>query len=252
MNTQPNVTDQPPHRRTVPKALLSDAVAAANRAEAAQPQAFFDDFAQAVTVYRDDAVWVVDKPAGLLSVDGKDLKVSMQARLLKADPSVKLVHRLDMDTSGLLIFARCSAAQTHLAKQFIARVPQKCYQALVFGTLMGQGSVDAPVRYEPTLKPKHIVDNDWHKPALTHYTALHHELRQGQPITRVALEPVTGRSHQLRVHMLHLGHVMLGDPIYAEGAALSLAPRLCLHAHTLALNHPDTGAWMAWASPVPF
>lgn len=109
-----------------------------------------------------------------------------------------------------------------------------------------------PVRYEPSTKPRHITDANWHKPALTDYEVLHHELRQGSPVTRVALKPVTGRSHQLRVHMVHMGHVMIGDPIYAEGQALALAPRLNLHAHKLRLKHPSLGAWMDWESPVPF
>ena len=242
--------------RQLPKALTPESIIQQNLEESQQPQSFFDDFAQSVTLYRDDDIWVIDKPHVLLSVDGKELKVSLQSRLLRADPSVKLIHRLDMDTSGIIIFARNSDAQTHISKQFIERLPTKEYQAVVWGTAPQQGEVNVPVRYEPTLKPKHIVDSNWHKHALTHFETLHHELRQGKAVSRVALYPVTGRSHQLRVHMLHLGHVMLGDPIYAQdvlaGEAFRLSPRLCLHARKLRLKHPKTEAWVTWESQVPF
>ena len=226
-----------------------------NAQETQYPLEFFKTFAHSITVYEDDDIWIVDKPAGLLSVDGKTLKVSLLSRLEKANPAVKLIHRLDMDTSGLLIFAKNAVAQTNISKQFIERLPQKRYQARVFGSweeVGSTGKISVPVRYEPTIKPRHIVDLDWHKNALTHYEVLAHEDCNGQQVTRVALKPVTGRSHQLRVHMIHVGHVIIGDPIYAEGAALSIAPRLNLHAEQLRLKHPTLGAWMDWESPTPF
>ncbi|WP_131669332.1 RluA family pseudouridine synthase [Psychrobacter pygoscelis] len=226
-----------------------------NQLEQQRPKDFFTDFAQSITVYEDDDIWVVDKPAGLLSVDGKTLKVSLLSRLEGVNPEVKLIHRLDMDTSGIMIFGKNKAAQSHISKQFIDRLPQKQYQAVVMGSLATngkKGEIDIPVRYEPTLKPRHITDPEWKKRALTKYEVLHHELRQGQAVTRVALYPVTGRSHQLRVHMTHIGHVIIGDPIYAEDTALALAPRLCLHAHSLRLKHPVMNGWMEWQSPVPF
>jgi len=235
-----------------------------NVKETTYPPEFFQTFAKEVTVYEDDDIWVVDKPAGLLSVDGKTLKVSLLSRLERANPAVKLIHRLDMDTSGLLIFAKNAAAQTNISKQFIERLPQKKYQARVFGeweSVGATGKISAPVRYEPTTKPRHIVDPDWHKHALTLYEILAHERCHGedsqngqeeQMVTRVALKPVTGRSHQLRVHMVHCGHVIIGDSIYAEGQALNIAPRLNLHAQQLRLKHPVLGAWMDWESPVPF
>ena len=226
-----------------------------NQLEQQRPKDFFTDFAQSITVYEDDDIWVVDKPAGLLSVDGKTLKVSLLSRLEGINPEVKLIHRLDMDTSGIMIFGKNKAAQSHISKQFIDRLPQKQYQAVVMGSLATngkKGEIDIPVRYEPTLKPRHITDPEWKKRALTKYEVLHHELRQGQAVTRVALYPVTGRSHQLRVHMTHIGHVIIGDPIYAEDTALALAPRLCLHAHSLRLKHPVMNGWMEWQSPVPF
>ncbi|PNK60680.1 RluA family pseudouridine synthase [Psychrobacter sp. FDAARGOS_221] len=226
-----------------------------NSQESQYDSEFFKQFAADITVYEDDDILLVDKPAGLLSIDGKDLKVSLLSRLEKANPDIKLIHRLDMDTSGLMIFAKNKPAQTHISKQFIERIPQKEYQAVVMGTLAvpgKKGEINIPVRYEPTIKPKHVADPDWKKHALTHYEVLHHELREGKAVTRVALHPITGRSHQLRVHMQHLGHVIIGDPIYAEGEALSIAPRLNLHAHKLRLKHPTMNTWMAWESEVPF
>lgn len=235
--------------------FTDDAITALNRQEAQHQPEFFQTFAQEVTVYEDDDIWIVDKPAGLLSVDGKTLKVSMLSRLEHANPNVKLIHRLDMDTSGLLIFAKNAVAQTNISKQFIDRLPQKTYQARVFGTwkeVGATGNISVPVRYEPTTKPRHIVDHDWKKNALTLYEVLAHERCNGQAVTRVALKPVTGRSHQLRVHMVHCGHVIIGDSIYAEGLALEIAPRLNLHAQQLRLKHPVLGAWMDWESAVPF
>ena len=235
--------------------FTDEKIDALNAEENAYPPEFFREFAQAVTVYEDDDIWVVDKPAGLLSVDGKTLKVSLLARLERANPAVKLIHRLDMDTSGLLIFAKNAAAQTHISKQFIERLPQKSYQARVFGqwqSVGAKGEISVPVRYEPATKPQHIVDPNWPKHALTLYEVLAHEECNGQTVTRVLLKPVTGRSHQLRVHMVHVGHVMIGDPIYAEGTALTIAPRLNLHAQQLRLKHPTLGAWMDWESPSPF
>lgn len=233
----------------------SNTITALNIQETQYQASFFEGFAQQVTVYEDEDIWVVDKPASLLSVDGKTLKVSLLSRLERVNPQVKLIHRLDMDTSGLLIFGKNAAAQTHISKQFIERLPQKTYEARVFGaweTVGATGKISVPVRYEPATKPRHIVDPDWHKNALTHYQILSHEECAGQTVTRVALKPVTGRSHQLRVHMVHCGHVIIGDPIYAEDKALTITPRLNLHAHQLRLKHPVLGAWMDWESPCPF
>lgn len=243
------------HLDTNPMAMDSSHIERLNHLEVSLSKASLQAFAQSITVYEDADIWVLDKPAGLLSVPGRALKASLLSRLQQVNTEVRLIHRLDMDTSGLIIFAKHAQAQTHISKQFIARMPYKEYQAVVIGTLAvagKKGSIEVPVRYEPETKPRHVVDMSWHKPALTHYEVLHHELRQGQAVTRVALMPVTGRSHQLRVHMQHVGHVMIGDPIYAEGLALALATRLNLHAHKLRLKHPTTGVWMDWQSAVPF
>lgn len=235
--------------------FTDDAINTLNEQETQYSEEFFTDFARQITIYEDNDIWVVDKPAGLLSVDGKTLKVSLLGRLERANPEIKLIHRLDMDTSGLLIFAKNAAAQTHISKQFIERLPQKVYQARVFGeweAIGSTGKISVPVRYEPTLKPRHIVDHNWSKNALTLYEVLGYEACNDQVVTRVALKPVTGRSHQLRVHMVHAGHVIIGDPIYAEGLALDMAPRLNLHSQYLRLKHPVLEAWMDWESSVPF
>lgn len=240
--------------------LSDDTILAYNAQEAAYEHEFFVQFIRTITLYEDEDIWVGNKPAGLLSVDGRTLKVSLHARLKRVYPTIKLIHRLDMDTSGIIIFAKNEYAQSHISKQFIERLPQKEYQAVVYGTIQQptkKGVIDVPVRYEPSTKPKHIVDMDWGKRALTHYQILHHELRtdnagKAHPVTRVALHPITGRSHQLRVHMSHIGHVMIGDPIYADGTALALSHRLALHAHKLRLKHPVHGAWLNWESQVPF
>lgn len=240
--------------------LTDDKIALLNEQECSYDDEFFKNFIKSITIYENNDIWVGDKPAGLLSVDGRTLKASLQSRLLRVYPNIKLIHRLDMDTSGLIIFAKSEQAQSHISKQFIDRMVKKEYQAVVFGTIQHddkKGVVDVPVRYEPTTKPRHIVDMTWNKRALTHYEIMHHELRcdktgKAHAVTRVALYPITGRSHQLRVHMVHIGHVMIGDPIYATDTALELAPRLNLHAHKLRLKHPTNGAWLDWESDVPF
>lgn len=240
--------------------LSETRIAALNAAESRLSLSWVEEFIASITVYEDEDVWVGNKPHGLLSVDGKTLKVSLQARLLRARPTSRLVHRLDMDTSGLIIFAKNAAAQSALAKQFIDRLVKKRYRAVVFGSVLQddkKGVIDVPVRYDPSQKPRHIVDPTYKKRALTYYRALHHELRADDcgktyPVTRLDLFPVTGRSHQLRVHMLHLGHAIVGDPIYATGAPLRLSDRLNLHACALRLKHPRHGAWLEWVSDEPF
>lgn len=238
--------------------LTDDKIAKLNAQESQYSIEFFKDFIKDITIYEDEDIWVLDKPAGLLSVDGRILKVSLQSRLLKVNPDIKLIHRLDMDTSGLIIFAKNAAAQTHISKQFIERIVQKEYQALVYGKMTNpKGVIDIPVRYEPTTKPRHIIDTTWNKHAITEYQVLDVETKldntgKVHEITRVQLFPITGRSHQLRVHMLHMNHVMLGDPIYAQNTALALLPRLALHAHKLRLKHPTQNVWLQWQSTVPF
>lgn len=210
-------------------------------------------FLQQTLIHRDEQFIVINKPAGLLSVPGKgDLTDCVIARLLVDEPRTLLIHRLDRDTSGILVFALNKAAQSHISRQFQDRQTDKQYEALVVGQLMGEGSVDIPVCYDPTRPPLHIADPSFNKPALTHWQAVEHFELQGQLVTRVKLFPVTGRSHQLRVHMQYLGHPIVGDELYADAAGKALMPRLCLHAAQLSFSHPVTGEVLSFNSPVPF
>ena len=197
---------------------------------------------------------VIHKPAGLLSVPGKteDLQDCAINRLLKEERRTLLIHRLDRDTSGILVFGLSKAGQKSISRQFQERQTDKTYQALVAGQLEGEGTVDIPVIYDPSRPPLHIVDATHNKPALTHWKAIEHFQIDGQMVTRVQLTPITGRAHQLRVHMQYLGHPIVGDTLYATPEQQVLMPRLCLHAERLSFNHPITEERMDFYSPVPF
>ena len=197
---------------------------------------------------------VIQKPAGLLTVPGKtpDLQDCLINRLLELEPRTLLIHRLDRDTSGLLVFALNKDGQKSISRQFQERQTDKAYQALVAGRLDGEGSVDIPVVYDPTRPPLHQVDPTANKPALTHWRCLEHLEINGQEVTRVALTPITGRSHQLRVHMQYLGHPIVGDTLYATPQQQQLMPRLCLHAQQLSFYHPKTGQLLQYSCEVPF
>jgi tRNA pseudouridine32 synthase/23S rRNA pseudouridine746 synthase len=204
----------------------------------------------AAILHRDDHILVVDKPAGLLSVPGKlaGREDCLIARLMAADPAVLLVHRLDCDTSGVMVFARNRAAQGMLGKQFEHRQVEKTYTARLHGTLEPDaGTVDLPLCADWPNRPRQKVDPVHGRPAQTGWQVIGRAPEE----TRVRLAPRTGRSHQLRVHMAELGHAILGDPIYAEGAARD-APRLMLHAETLRFRHPSGGAAVAFAAPCQF
>ena len=201
------------------------------------------NFLEDCLVYRDEDILVINKPAGLLSVPGKgeDLFDSVLTRLQALEPKTLLIHRLDRDTSGLLVFALNKAAQSHISKQFQNRQTEKLYQAIVEGeVLQQQGTIDVPVCYDPTRPPLHIADPDFPKPALTHYRVLESLVLKGIQVTRVALMPVTGRSHQLRVHTQYLGHPIVGDTLYATEQGIALSDRLYLHATELSFEHPVT------------
>jgi tRNA pseudouridine32 synthase/23S rRNA pseudouridine746 synthase len=196
--------------------------------------------------YRCDEFLIVNKASGLLSVPGKGehLFDSLLTRLQVAEPTVKLVHRLDRDTSGLMVFALNPQAQRHLSKQFEDRLTTKMYQSILLGKLTGEGSIDVPVRYEPTTPPLHVADELHPKKALTLWQALDINQINDQTVTKVLLKPITGRSHQLRVHTQYLGHAIIGDQLYANDIGQSLMNRLCLHAAGLGFNHPVTGERM--------
>ncbi|WP_116133338.1 RluA family pseudouridine synthase [Tropicimonas sp. IMCC34043] len=201
-------------------------------------------------LYRDDHLLAVCKPAGLLSVPGKaaELADCLLSRLLQADPATLLVHRLDRDTSGVMIFARSRMAQRHLGLQFERRHASKGYVARVWGEpLADSGTIDLPLAADWPNRPRQMVDLTRGRRALTRWRLLE---REGGT-ARLALMPETGRSHQLRVHMAEIGHPILGDPIYAEGAA-GLAARLMLHAERLTLRHPVGGAGIEFVARCPF
>ncbi len=201
-------------------------------------------------IYEDRAILVADKPSGLLSVPGKTEGRAdcLETRLRRAYPGTLLVHRLDCDTSGVMIFARNKAAQGFLGQEFEKRRSKKTYVARVFGDLQpDNGQVDLPIGVDWPNRPRQMVDEVNGRAAVTDWVVLGRDSAE----TRVHLFPLTGRSHQLRVHMLSLGHPILGDPIYATGAAAAF-PRLMLHAETLSLHHPDSGEWVTFSTPCPF
>lgn len=205
-------------------------------------------------IHRDEDFMVIHKPAGILTVPGKtiDLQDCVINRLKDIEPNTLLIHRLDRDTSGILVFALSKFGQNRISRQFQERQTDKIYQAVVVGTLEGEGTVDVPVVYDATRPPLHIADPTFNKPALTHWQALEHFQIQGQPVTRVKLTPITGRSHQLRVHMQYLGHPIVGDTLYAAEKDQQLMSRLCLHAEYLSFYHPKTEKAVQFHCPVPF
>lgn len=202
-------------------------------------------------LHADEDLVVLDKPAGLLSVPGKgpELADCLIARLRVTFPGALLVHRLDRDTSGVIVFALTPLAQRHLGLQFERRHTRKVYVARVAGHVApARGRVDLPVALDWPRRPRHRVCHQTGRAAVTDWRVLRHE---PDGSTRIRLMPITGRSHQLRVHMLALGHPILGDSLYAEGADRA-HPRLMLHAERLQLRHPDGGREMTFRAPVPF
>lgn len=205
-------------------------------------------------IHRDDDFMVIHKPAGLLTVPGKteDLQDCLINRLVKLEPKTLLIHRLDRDTSGILAFGLSKWGQKTISRQFQERQTDKTYQAVVAGTLKGEGTIEVPVVYDPSRPPLHIADPAHHKPAITHWQAIEHFNIQGQPVTRVKLTPITGRSHQLRVHMQYLEHPIIGDTLYATPEQQQLSSRLCLHAERLSFYHPQTEQLVEFYCPAPF
>lgn len=203
-----------------------------------------------VIVHQDHELLLVDKPAGLLSVPGKGehLADCLIARIQAVFPDALLVHRLDRDTSGIMVFAMTSHAQRHLGLQFEKRQVKKVYVARVWERVSErEGTVDLPLIVDWPNRPKQHVDFENGKPAITDWKVLKYE----DQATRIRLFPQTGRSHQLRVHMKEIGHPILGDPFYADGQARN-APRLMLHAESLRLRHPDGGKGLTFKAKCPF
>jgi len=201
-------------------------------------------------LHEDADMLAVVKPAGLLSVPGRgeDLTDCLIARLAVVFPNVLLVHRLDRDTSGVMVFALTPHAQRSLSMEFETRRARKTYLARVRGKLEPrEGTVDLPLTVDWPNRPRQMVCHDTGRPAVTDWRVVSYDEHE----TRVRLMPRTGRSHQLRVHMLALGHVILGDPIYAKGAAGDY-PRLMLHSEELRINHPENGRGMRFRATAPF
>jgi tRNA pseudouridine32 synthase/23S rRNA pseudouridine746 synthase len=202
-------------------------------------------------LYADEALLVVEKPAGLLSVPGRgeDKQDCMMARLLRCYPDARIVHRLDHDTSGLLVVARDADTHRELSRQFHDREVEKVYVALALGHLADDsGRIGLPLRYDPPTKPRHVVDPVDGQSALTEWRVL----ARGPGCTQVALIPHTGRTHQLRVHMQALGHPLLGDTLYAPAESCPPGSRLCLHAEALGFVHPVHGGRLRFERPAPF
>lgn len=201
--------------------------------------------------HADADVVAVVKPVGLLSVPGKPAHLAdcVDARAAAAWPGARIVHRLDMDTSGLILVARNTRAHRILSGQFAKRIVRKTYVARVWGEITeDDGEIDAPLRADWPHRPRQMICREAGRPALTKWRVL----ARAHGETRLELTPVTGRSHQLRVHLASIGHPILGDPIYAAGAALAGHVRMMLHAERLAWRSPADGAWTAAEAPAPF
>jgi tRNA pseudouridine32 synthase/23S rRNA pseudouridine746 synthase len=201
-------------------------------------------------IHADHEIVLIDKPAGLLSVPGKGAHLAdcLLPAFRPPFPEALLVHRLDMDTSGRHGLRADPQAQRHLGLQFERRHVKKTYQARVWGEMAEKtGTVDLPLIVDWPNRPLQHVNHETGKPAQTDWRVMRIE----DGTTRVRLYPLTGRSHQLRVHMKEIGHPILGDPFYATGPARDF-PRLMLHAESLKLRHPDGGKGMLFRAPVPF
>ncbi|MGI0116965.1 pseudouridine synthase [Zooshikella sp. RANM57] len=194
---------------------------------------------------------VVDKPSGLLAVPGRlpEHKDSISSRAQQLFPNALIVHRLDWETSGLMVLALDKTSHRNLSKQFHDRLVDKCYEAVVHGAIKeGHGKATWPLCVDWPNRPKQKVDYQQGKPALTHWHVIH----KTQQYSNVELKPVTGRSHQLRVHMMMLGHPILGDSLYAPNEVQQLSERMLLHAKYLKFDHPIHARSMSFSSPVPF
>lgn len=186
-------------------------------------------------LHADDRLVVVDKPAGLLSVPGRTEADCASTRVQQLYPDALVVHRLDQATSGLLLFARGAEVQRQLSADFAERRVAKHYVAVVAGRLEGEGLIDLPLGADWPNRPRQQVDLNCGKPSQTRWRVLGHE----GGTTRVALEPLTGRTHQLRVHMAVLGHAIVGDTLYASPDIAAASPRLLLHASELCVSGND-------------
>jgi tRNA pseudouridine32 synthase/23S rRNA pseudouridine746 synthase len=199
----------------------------------------------------DDDIIIVDKAPGLLSVPGRgaDKLDSVSHRLSLQFEEVHIVHRLDMATSGIMVFARSKDALRNLQQQFQNRKTEKSYQAIVAGRLTPtQGAINLPMRCDWPNRPKQMVCYEFGKKSLTRWRVM--DYINGN--TRLELLPFTGRSHQLRIHCEALGHPILGDNLYGTPYSQNATKELCLHAQCLSFTHPKTNEWLTFTSAAPF
>jgi tRNA pseudouridine32 synthase / 23S rRNA pseudouridine746 synthase len=210
-------------------------------------------FGELTFAHVDASLLVACKPAGLLSVPGRGAgkQDCVAARVQAAYSDALVVHRLDMATSGLMLFARGAQVQRQLSMAFEQRAVRKHYTAVVDGNVSNnEGEIDLPLLTDWPNRPLQKVDAENGKPSLTRYTVLSRDPAQNN--SRLLLEPVTGRSHQLRVHLRELGHPIWGDALYAPAPVLALSSRLLLHATSLSFSHPVTGEALQFTSEAPF
>jgi len=208
-------------------------------------------------LYVDDHLLVLNKQSGLLSVPGKSLdhRDCLESRAVEAYSDALIIHRLDMETSGVIALARDKKTHALISKQFERRKTQKTYIARLFGHLKNDtGSIDFPLICDWPNRPKQMVDHANGKAALTHYKVLEREVSVAEKtaVTRVEFTPISGRSHQLRVHALSIGHPILGDNLYGSELSQKAARRLQLHAKMLTLFHPALEKTMTFEAPLPF
>lgn len=200
----------------------------------------------------DDDIIVINKPSGLLSVPGRYQPDCAVSRLEQQFGQILVIHRLDMDTSGILVFARHKTAQAHIQRQFEHQTTRKLYEALVYGRVRGNnGCINLPIIVDWPNRPLQMISHTQGRYALTRWQKLAEEGNN----SRLRLLPKTGRSHQLRIHMQQIGHPIVGDSLYADQALLQQEranPRLCLHARELDFNHPVRDERLKIRCPPPF
>ena len=203
-------------------------------------------------IFEDDDLLIINKPAGLLSVPGRlpEHQDSAYLRVLNIYPAAKVTHRLDMATSGLLMFAKHRDAEVAISKLFQNRKIKKNYVALVQGQMISDGIIEVPLIGDWPNRPKQKVDFELGKPAKTLYFPMQYDAITDT--SRVLLEPITGRSHQLRVHLAHIGHAILRDQLYHPAPFSSSLDRMALHASYLSFMHPITGQTLDIHCDVPF
>lgn len=202
-------------------------------------------------LYEDDDLLLVRKPDLLLSIPGRHPlnKDCLISRLQQDYPTATIVHRLDLDTSGIMVIPLNKATHSHISRQFQERNVEKTYTAVVWGQpVKDTGQVELPIVCDWANRPRQKICHETGRHALT----LFEVVQRGEDRSRLLLKPVTGRSHQLRIHMRELGHPILGCDMYAHPEALAMAPRLMLHATTLGFTHPGTGEWLTGDCPPDF